>query len=97
MLVKMVLQPRHAGVPLIAPAERALEGLHVGVGDLVGLQVALGDESVAALVAHERSFSSVRAEVSLEVAGFDELLEALLERTDEYFLFILGPGRFEHS
>jgi hypothetical protein len=53
-------------------------------------------ELVTALVADEGPFTRVRAQVSLEVACLDELLEAFLKGADEYLRFFLGSGRFKH-
>lgn len=60
MLVKVILQPGHAGVPLLASPERALEGLLVGVSDLMGLEVPFGNKLVPTLVADKGPFPSMR-------------------------------------
>ena len=93
----MVFKSRHAGVPLLASPEWALERLLVSVGDFMSLEVSLGNKLVSALVADERPLSRMRTQVSLEVACLNELLEALLERADKYFGLVFRSGRFEHS
>jgi hypothetical protein len=63
------LEPTSSGVPLRAAWIRALEGLLACVGELVRLQVPLGDELLVALCAHKRPFPGVRPHVRFEVAS----------------------------
>lgn len=78
------LQAPSPGVALLAPIDLADERLLMRVGHLVGLEMPFGDESVFALLAFERTFSSMHSHVSFEITRLRELLQALLVGAEEH-------------
>ncbi len=70
---------------------RALEGFLPSVGQLVRLQVTLGDELLLTEAANEGALARVRTHVRLQVTSLRKFLEAFFEGADEYLLLLLGP------
>ena len=77
----MNFQPAGSWVPFRTPHILAHEGFLASMGQLVCLQVTLGDEMFAAQGAREGAFTCVSAHMRLQVASFCELFQALLEGT----------------
>ena len=65
MKALMNLEPSGTGVLLVAVWMLANERFEAGVGELVRLQVAFGNELLAALLAPEGSLARMRPHVSL--------------------------------
>ena len=70
----MNLKSASPRVPLIAVSIVANEWFFTGMGQLMGLQVALSDELLLALVADEWSFASVSPHMGLEISSFRKFL-----------------------
>jgi hypothetical protein len=68
-----------SGVALVAAIVVADERFFSGVGEFMGLQVALGYELLVALTAAERPLSSVGSHVGLQISCFRKLFQTLLE------------------
>ncbi len=86
----MDFQATRPWVALVAATMGAHERLFSSVGKLVCLQMTFCDELLIALWTPKRPLSSVCPHMSFEVPSFWELLQALLKRTEEDFLLILG-------
>ena len=78
------------GVALCAPAVRALKGFLPRVGQLVRLQVPLGDELLLTEAADEGTLTRVRTHMRLQVTSFRKFLKAFFEGADEYLLLLFG-------
>lgn len=76
----MDLEPSRPGVSLIAAGVGANERFFTCVGELVSLEVALGDELLVALAAAERTLSSVSSHVGFQISRFRKFFQTLFER-----------------
>lgn len=82
------LQATGSGVSFVASMNLAHKRFLTGMGQLMGLQVALGNKLLVALNADEWSLSSVGPHVSLQVTCLSKLFQALFERTNQYLFLV---------
>jgi len=81
-------------VAFVATAKLAPKWLQTRVCQLVGLQMPLRYESCRADLAREGPLARMRSHVCFQISCFRKLLQAILIRTKQNFLFVLRPRNF---